>query len=217
MIKRSSYLILLVSLVTLGVAYGQVRTLTFEGLQQDEQILNYYNGGTGSLGSGPGPSWGITFGTSALALISGNFENNPTPPTITYFTSGPGVVMNVPAGFTTGFSFYYAAASNPGTVTVYDGLDGTGNLLATIDLPVTGANCGGSTASFSCWSPIGASFIGTAKSVSFGGVANQIGFDNITVGAAAPEGVPAPASLLLVLAGMGSAGLYAARKRLARR
>ncbi len=47
------------------------------------------------------------------------------------------MVMNVASGFTTGFSFYYASAM-AGTVTVYDGLNATGNVLATI--PITAQN-----------------------------------------------------------------------------
>ena len=39
--------------------------------------------------------------------------------------------MNVPAG-DTGFSFFYTAINNPGFVRVYDGLNGTGNILAEI-------------------------------------------------------------------------------------
>lgn len=56
-------------------------TLTFEGLQDNEQVLNYYNGGFGGNGSGPGPNYGITFGSDSLAIIStaaggnGNFTN----------------------------------------------------------------------------------------------------------------------------------------------
>ena len=187
--------------------------LTFEGLQQNEQVLNYYNGGTGSLGSGPGPSYGITFGVSALALRSGNYANNPTPPSILYFLSGSGAIMNVPAGFTTGFSFYYASGPTTGTVTVWDQVGATGNILATINLSASGSNCGGSSATFSCWNPVGGSFSGTAKSVDFGGVANEIAFDNITIGsatasggapsAATPAAVPTLSEWAIVLLALG--------------
>jgi hypothetical protein len=168
------------------------------------------------MGSGPGPSWGITFGSSALALTSGNYSSNPTVPTIVFFLTGPGVVMNVPAGFTEGFSFYYASGENTGTVTVYDGVDATGTVLATINLPATGSNCGGSPDTYSCWVPIGGSFSGTARSVNFSGGANNIGFDNITIGSSTPEGVPVPPTLLLVLAGIGGASAWSVRKRFSR-
>ena len=58
--------------------------------------------------------------------------------------------MDVANGFDTGFSFYYAAAQ-PGSVTVYDGLDGTGNVLATLSLPAT-------PSPYSQWEAIGVSF-----------------------------------------------------------
>ena len=42
--------------------------LTFEGLQNFERVENYYNGGTGSLGSGPGPGYGITFSSNGAGV-----------------------------------------------------------------------------------------------------------------------------------------------------
>src|SRR5438876_738257 len=110
--------------------------LDFEGLQNLESILNFYNGGTGSLGSA-GPNYGIQFGADALSVIdsdnggSGNIANEPSPSTAAFFLTGPGDIMNVAAGFDTGFSFFYTAASD-GTVTVYDGLNGSGSVLATL-------------------------------------------------------------------------------------
>jgi len=88
-----------------------ITTLDFEGLQNAELIGNYYNGGPGGLGSGPGPNYGITFSGSQSASIdsdvpggTGDFGGEPTPSTAALITMG-GVIMNVPAGFTTGFSF----------------------------------------------------------------------------------------------------------------
>ena len=51
-------------------ALASVFTLNFSGLQNNEEVLSYYNGGTGSLGSGPGPSYGITFSPSFVAIAS---------------------------------------------------------------------------------------------------------------------------------------------------
>ena len=167
-------------------------TLTFEGLKDGEPVLNYYNGGTGGNGSGPGPNDGITFGSDAIAGIaissggSGNFAGNPSGVTIVTFLSGSGVIMNVPAGFKTGFSFYYASGSNSGTINVYDNVNGAGNILATLSLTPTGSNCNGSIYTYSCWISKGVTFNGTAKSVNFSGVTNGIGFDNITIGSSNP-------------------------------
>jgi len=193
-------------------AHAGTVVLNFVGLQDGESILNYYNGGFGGSGSGPGPHDGITFSVNSLASISdtdggtGNFANAPSS-TVAFFLSGGADTMDVPAGFTTGFSFFYASASNqvtgsPGSVQVYSGLDGTGSLLASLTLPDT-------TDPYNVWAPIGVTFSGTAESVNFGGGANFIGFDNITLGSATAGSAPEPASLALL--GAGLLGLGAAR------
>ena len=167
-------------------------TLTFEGLGNGEPVSQFYNGGTSGNGSGPGTNYGISFSPNSLALIdsdaggSGNFGGEPSPDTVLFFTSGT-AVMNVPAGFATGFSFYYSAISNPGTVVVYDGPNATGNVLATLNLPTTpSSGAPDPSGTFSPFVPIGASFSGTARSVDFGGTVNQIAFDNITLGTSIP-------------------------------
>jgi len=175
-------------------------TLTFDGLGNSEPIDNYYNGGTGGFGSGPGPNYGITFTSDSLACISVltaggqcNFSNVPVPASdeTAYFLTGAGDTMDVLAGFNTGFSFYYAATDYPGSVSVYSGLNGTGTLLATLNLPTNGSFCDGKTA-YSCWSQIGVSFAGTARSVIFTGSANYIGFTDITIGLATVPSPPTP-------------------------
>jgi hypothetical protein len=182
-------------------------TLDFTGLQNQEQVLNYYNGGLGGNGSGPGPNYGVVFGTDSLALISstvgggGNFQNAPSN-SIVFFLGGPGDVMDVAGGFNTGFSFYYSA-SGTGSVNVYSGLDGTGSLLATLNLPNSAGNgAPGCTYYYCDWQPVGVSFAGTAESAVFSGSANNIGFTDITLGSATP-GAPGP------LPGAGFVGLAA--------
>src|SRR4029077_19873188 len=113
--------------VTSQAAAGTI-TLTFEGLQDQEPINDFYNGGFGGKGSGPGPSYGIVFTPDSLALIArsaggnGAFANNPSGVTVAFFLQGAGDTMNVAAGFTTGFSFFYSA-SLPGTAKLYDDLN----------------------------------------------------------------------------------------------
>jgi hypothetical protein len=215
----------LVAMLALAANAGVV-TLTFEGLQTGEEVLNYYNGGLGGSGSGPGPSYGITFGVDSLAIISaasgggGNFDGNPSGDTILYFLSGSGDLMDVAAGFNTGFSFYYSAPSYAGSVTVYSGLDGTGSVLATLALPLTpdghsyGAPCSGSY-DYCPWVPVGVTFSGTAESVLFSGSANYIGFDNVTLGASIPGGgsTPEPGAFSLLGLGLASLVMYARRKK----
>ena len=203
--------------------------LTFEGLRDGEEVLNYYNGGTGSLGSGPGTNYGVAFSANSLAVVqsnmggTGNTGGEPTPPTSLFFLSGSADTMNVAGGFTTGFSFFYSAVNEGGTVNVYSGLNATGTLLATLTLPLTPNDGGGCTglgaasnpgANFCPFLPFGVTFSGTAESVDFGGTANQIAFDNITLGASTPGGgVPEPTSLFLLGSGCATLALLRWRKR----
>lgn len=187
-------------------AFAGPITLTFEGLQNLEPVNDYYNGGTGGFGSGPGTNYGISFTSDSLAVVClpgvNNCSSAPSPVNALFFLSGAGDTMNVAAGFTTGFSFFYAATFIPGSVDVYSGLDGTGTLLAHLDLAPTGSGCDGQTG-YSCWVPVGVSFAGTAESAVFGGSANFIAFDNITLGSATPGGsTPEPASMVLFGSGL---------------
>ena len=222
-IKRVAYGVLgcLAFFVMASAARAGTITLTFEGLQDTEPIDNYYNGGLGGFGSGPGPNYGITFSSNSLAIISdldggsGNFTNNPSGDTVMFFLSGPGDVMNLAAGFTTGFSFFYSgnSAVGDGSVDVYSGLNGTGTLLASFSVNTSLTPLCSSGPSYCVWQPDGVSFSGTAESVVFGGAANYIAWDNITLGSSTPTGVtPEPASLILL--GTGLLGLALVRRSL---
>lgn len=193
--------------------------LDFEGLQDQEQILDFYNGGTGSAGSS-GPNIGVGFGAGALALIdsdaggTGNFANEPSADTIAFWLSGASLVMNVAAGFDTGFSFFYTS-STAAAVTIYDGLNATGNILGVINLvgQHTANGCTGDpNGTFCNWDAIGVAFAGTAFSVDFSGTANQTGYDDITLFSDTPGGrIPEPGTLALL--GIGLAGLGLTRRR----
>jgi PEP-CTERM motif-containing protein len=205
-----------------GPAAATTTTLTFEGVGDEASVNDFYNGGTDSYGNS-GTNYGINFSSVSLGLIDsdagglGNIANEPSESTVLFFLDGSAATMNVAAGFDTGFSFFYSANST-GFVNVYDGLNGTGNLLATLSLSLNFNNdsCTGDPFGDYChWDPIGVNFAGTAKSVDFGGSANFIVFDNITLGSATPGtgAVPEPATWAMMLLGFGAAAAAMRRQR----
>lgn len=176
-------------------ASAEVIVLDFEGAGDRAQVLSFYNGGADSLGLS-GTDYDIEFGPNALSLRdkdmggSGNFANEPSPDTVMFFMSGS-AILNFDPWFDTGFSFFYSA-KYAARVFIYDDLNASGNLLATINLlPQYTDNCTGDpTGTYCNWTPVGASFGGIAKSVDFGGTVMHTGYDNVTFGSATPGGGP---------------------------
>ena len=194
--------------------------LTFEGLQNFEEVLNYYNGGSGGLGTGPGPGFGITFSSDALAYIPGlqtgaitPFPDDPSPPTVLLLFTPPSrfvggyptpLSIDVAAGFTQSFTFYDDVIGRPASVAIYSGLDGTGMILAQESLPIT----------FGVFTPaMTLTFSGTARSVVFEGGNDQLLLDNLFFASTVPE----PSSWISLVLGLGCSYLWFAprwRKRL---
>lgn len=160
--------------------------LDFEGITTDGSVKE--------IGNAYKEEYGITFSPGSLVIVdsddggTGNFANEPEPGhTVAFFIDTSSLIMNVEKGFTNGFSFYYSTTTNAGSVVVYDGLNGTGKILKTIQLSALGsAGKGDPNGLFDTWETVGVTFDGTAKSVSFAGVANQCGFDKISF-----DGTPA--------------------------
>jgi len=213
---------------TIGTAQADVVVLNFEGINATYPSTDYaaigsfYNGGMSSQGTS-GVNYGVEFTDNALAICLNtpdNYCSNTSRGGVApgselgglFWLNGPETYMNYAAGFENGFSFNYAAPNTPGSVSVFDGLNGTGNLLATLDLGLTPSTCGSEYSAAYCpFVAAGVNFAGVAKSISFAGTANYIVFDDVTFGSAIP-GVPEPSTYALF--GLGLLGLaYTARRR----
>ena len=202
-------------------AMAAVVVLDFEGVGNLAAINNFYNGGTDSLGNS-GINHGVAFSTATLGVVdsdaggSGNIANEPSGQTAMFFLNASNSVLNVAAGFTTGFSFFYTSAT-AASVTVWDGLGATGNQLGSLNLLAQfGNNCvGDPNGSFCNWTAVGVAFGGTAMSIDFGGTANRTAFDDITFGSKdpGPPPIPEPSTYALMALGLAGIGVVARRRK----
>ncbi len=171
-------------------AASGVIALNFEGMGNLDEISQFYNGGTSNDGFS-GKKYGVYFSNNALAIInaanggSGNFISSSGSKTALFFLTGSGFTLSAPSGFTNSLSFRYTSSAIV-SVSVYDGVDGTGNLLASQQFQPLVMGKKGGQRYFDNWKHSVVNFSGTAKSVTFSGQPDQCAFDDVTLGSESP-------------------------------
>ena len=193
---------------------SQTVTLDFEGAPgYVNSIGSFYAGGTDGEGHA-GPNYGISFSDAAVGLTNDGdfhyFSNAPTPGTA-LFAFDDSAVMNVTGGFFHHFAFYYSSPSaTSNAVNIYSGLNGTGTLLASVSLSANAQSGCSDDTGYCHFDLATVDFDGKARSVSFGGDAPNVLYDNISL---AP--VPEPETYLLLAAGLAAVGVARRRRDVA--
>ena len=220
---RKSFLLAAIASAAIAAPASATVTMNFESISalSGIQILNFYNGGTASNGA-TGANLGVSFATNATTLClntpghpcsaasRGGLGDPASALTGMLFQTGTSTSLSDTAGFTSGISFFYVANA-AGTVQIFDGVNGTGNLLASLGLSTNAVGCRAPyNADFCPFSLATLGFSGTGRSVVFGGTAGHIVFDDISLGVVS---LPEPASWAMMLIGFAAAGSVLRRNR----
>ena len=166
-------------------AVPNLASLTFDGFLNDEAILTYYMGGFGSLGSGPGPAFGITF-TPGLVADPTRLVFGPSAR-----ITGTSATMNLDSAFPGLVSFYFAGN---GTVSFFSGQNGSGTQLSSFGL-----------VSMTVPNAFGATLLPFQSAVFTPAVGSTLRLDSITFGA---QVVPEPSTAMLLLTGLGLVSIF---------
>jgi hypothetical protein len=229
----------------IGLGFEGLSVPDDEGLIPSVRVSDFYDGGSsksvadGTPAVGNGPAWGVVFNDVAQADTSiakggiGNFgprweEGTAQIPANELTDLGDGamflegdIVLNLAPGFSNGFSFWYTnRQAGSGSVSVFSGLNGTGQVLGTFVLDVTTA-CALPDNS-SCYWRVGAVELAgseRARSVVFSGRFEDTLFDNVTFGSTTPTTgvigtppIPEPGAAMLLALGLAGLALRARRR-----
>ncbi len=172
-------------------ATASIITIGFDPLANGESVLEYYNGGFGGMGSGPGPPLGVSFSPDWIA----------SPPDVYGVPGGKSAgfagtaIINFHEGWAGLMSFYYLGSAL--TVRLYEGENASGSLVATLNLgPGDFVPTGIST--------------GTTPFHSAVFVSSGARIDALTNGA---QVIPEPGGVALTIIGLAILGLAAGRRR----
>ena len=165
-------------------AVPNLASLTFDGFLNDEAILTYYMGGFGSLGSGPGPAFGITF-TPGLVADPTRLLFGPSAR-----ITDTSATMNLDSAFPGRVSFYF---TGNGTVSFFSGQNGSGTQLSSFGLTPSLSNT------------FGATLLPFQSAVFTPAVGSTLRLDMITFGS---QVVPEPSIAMLLLTGLGLVSIF---------
>jgi hypothetical protein len=158
--------------------------LSFVGLQQGEFVLNYYNGGQGSRGSGPGSNYGIRFFNDTPVYYYYNGSGSPSPGVIALVQGDNQMIIDLlqPAR---ALSYYYSSTVNV-TLYAYSGPGGSGTLLGTNSFA---ANTSGPYGDYyRIWTPRNWVWNQSARSIVAIGSGNYWGIDDLVFDLVCPGG-----------------------------
>ena len=208
--RYSKYLVALSILSSAFSAHAQLATIDFEGVNSFGAIDNYYNGGTDAAGN-TGANYGVSFTPSAQGLsndvLGTYFSNAPTPGGV-MFAPDESAFLNSALGFSGTVSLYYSSAVDAlNSINIYSGLNGTGDLLASISLTANAAAGGCSDSAFCHFDNVGVAFAGTARSINFGSNGGLVAYDNVVL-----NPVPEPTGYALMALGLAGLGRVARRR-----
>ncbi len=209
--KSTKTLLAVAALLTATGASATVLTMTFEGLGDFEYARNFYNGGIGGNGNGPGTNYGVTFPGGTITylnaylnqgVLGARFGGEPTPNTALSFQQGS-AWMNVASGFTDNLSFYYANPNGNSTISIYTEINGGGQRIDTLFLPQTAYT--GPDGHIFPMSFVSLGLSGMAKSIDFLSMANSGYVDDLSINT-----VAAPSTAWLL--GSGLFGLIGVKR-----
>jgi len=200
-------------------AFAASSTLTF-----DELDGTYYT----AVGATYEAGLGLSFSDAAVSLSINDgfgqtyYSNAPTNAAVMVVDAGPtGVggtaVLSSTSGlfFVDNLSFHYSASADVvGAVQLFAGANGTGALLASIDLTANATSNGCSDSPYCNWTlkslalPAAVGSIVFSSGATEAALGTQIAFDDVSVTTAVPE----PTGVAMLLAGLLAVGTLQRRR-----